>query len=87
MVVFGDGDWIMNGNLSVYSNRDLALNALNWLVGEEANITIRPRAVGASAAPMQEQTLIAILASSFLVPQLILVFGLFVWWRRRSAVA
>jgi len=87
VVVFGDSDWVLNANLQVYSNRDLALNSVNWLVGEEGGISIRPRQVGSSAAPIPNDTFMLILATSFLVPEFILIFGLFIWWRRRSVGA
>ncbi|MBX7138226.1 MAG: GldG family protein [Oligoflexia bacterium] len=87
VVVFGDSDWIINANLQVYSNRDLALSALNWLIGEEGGISIQPRAVGPSAAPISQQSYMLILGSSFLAPELLLIFGLYVWWRRRAISA
>lgn len=87
LVVFGDSDWILNANIGVYSNRDLALNAVNWVVGEEGGISIRARSVGPSAAPIPQGTFTWILASSFLVPELILLYGLIVWWNRRFVAA
>jgi len=87
MVVFGDSDWILNANLGVYANRDLVLNALNWLIGEEGGIYIRPRSISASAAPIQEGTFILILVCSFLIPEIILLLGLLVWWRRKTVGA
>ncbi len=84
VVVFGDSDWILNPNLSVYANRDLALNALNWAIGEEGGITIRPKAIGASFARISRETFSLILATSFMAPELLLILGLFVWWRRRT---
>lgn len=87
VVVFGDSDWILNANIGVYSNRDFALNAVNWSIGEEGGISIRARSVGPSAAPIPQSTFTWILASSFLIPELILVYGLIVWWNRRFVAA
>jgi ABC-type uncharacterized transport system involved in gliding motility auxiliary subunit len=87
LVVFGDSDWILNANLAVYSNRDFALNAVNWLVGEEGGVTIRPRQMRVSLAPMSQETFVWILVTSFLIPELILIAGLAVWWRRRTVAA
>lgn len=84
VVVFGDSDFLFNANLGVYSNRDLALNTVNWVVGEEGGISIRPRSVKASVAPIERGTYFTILASSFVIPELILILGLFVWWKRRE---
>lgn len=87
VIVFGDSDWILNMNLHVYANRDLVLNALNWLAGEEGGVTVRPKSIQASAAPIEESTFMFILALSFIVPELLLLGGLFVWWRRRTIFA
>jgi ABC-type uncharacterized transport system involved in gliding motility auxiliary subunit len=87
VVVFGDSDWVMNQNLNVYSNRDLILNSVNWMVGEEGGVTIRPKSIRASYAPIPLQTFLYLLASSFVIPELILILGLFIWWRRKAAVA
>lgn len=84
LVVFGDSDWITNEGLSYYANRDFVLNTMNWLVGEEGGITIRPKSMKASIAPISKQTFYAIFAGSLLVPELILIFGIVVWWRRKT---
>ena len=87
VVVFGDSDWIMNANIDIYSNRDLILNALNWAVGEDGGIAIRPKTMRASAAEITRDMFMTMLRSSLIIPELILVLGLFIWWRRREAVA
>ncbi len=84
VVVFGDSDWIRNGNLNVYANRDLFLNAVNWLAGEEASLTIRAGTIRASYAPIPTASFFLILLSSFILPELILLVGLWVWWKRKS---
>lgn len=83
LVVFGDSDWVLNANLAMYANRDLSLNAVNWLVGEEGGVTIRPRQMRQSLAPISKDTFVWLLVSSFLIPELIVLGGLAVWWRRR----
>jgi ABC-type uncharacterized transport system involved in gliding motility auxiliary subunit len=87
VVVFGDATWIQNGNLTAMGNRDLALNAINWALGEEGGVAIGPKNMRASVAPIPQATFNVILALSFLGPELILLFGLFVWWRRRASFA
>lgn len=87
VVVFGDSDWIMNQNLNVYSNRDLFLNSLNWLAGEEGGVTIRPKSVRASYAPIPRATFALLVTSSFVIPEILLVLGLLIWWGRRTSVA
>ena len=87
VVVFGDATWVQNGNLTAMGNRDVALNAVNWVLGEEGGVAIGPKSIRVSAAPIPQATFNVILALSFLGPELILIFGLFVWWRRRASFA
>ncbi len=87
VVVFGDATWVENGNLASMGNRDLALNAVNWVTGEEGGIAIGPKSMRASVAPIPAATFNIILALSFLGPEVILVLGLFIWWRRRMVLA
>jgi|GEM_PF-251575 len=85
LVVFGDSDWITNDGLGYYANRDLVLNTINWLVGEEGGITIRPRAMKASSTLISRSQYLAIFGGSLLIPELILILGMLVWWRRKSS--
>jgi ABC-type uncharacterized transport system involved in gliding motility auxiliary subunit len=87
VVVFGDASWLTNGNLMAMGNRDLALNVINWAAGEEGSVAIGPKSFRASVAPIPQATFNRILALSFIGPELILLFGLFVWWKRKSALA
>ncbi|HMO01586.1 MAG TPA: Gldg family protein [Oligoflexia bacterium] len=85
VVVVGDSDWALNANLEIYANRDFVLNIINWLSGEEGGISIRAKSMRASIAPITSQTFVWLLGLSFLVPELILLSGLMIWWSRRSA--
>ncbi len=87
VLVFGDATWIQNGNLTTMGNRDVALNSVNWAIGEEGGVAIGPKSIRASVAPIPQATFNVILALSFLGPELILLFGLLVWWRRRASLA
>lgn len=87
VVVFGDSDWILNANINVYANRDFVLNTISWLAGEENSISIRPKSFKVSVAPIPESTFLIILSLSFLIPELLLVFGLMIWWNRRTVAA
>lgn len=84
VVVVGDSDWIINENLPVLANRDFGLNLINWLAGEEGGISIRPRSIRASLAPIGTDTLHNIFVLSNEIPLLFLLGGLLIWWRRRS---
>ncbi len=85
LVVFGDSDWIRNASLSLYAHRDIILNTLNWLAGEEGGIALRPKSIRASVAPISQGMFVNLLLSSYVLPELLLIFGLVVWWRRRFA--
>lgn len=87
VVVFGDASWVENGNFGLYGNRDLALNVVNWSAGEEGSIAIGPKKIKSSSAPFERTKFFSILALSFVGPELILIFGLFIWWRRRVLLA
>jgi ABC-type uncharacterized transport system involved in gliding motility auxiliary subunit len=84
LLVFGDADFLQNGKFGNYSNRDVAVNAVNWSAGEEGAITIRPRSMKSSMAPISQDTYLFLLVSSFVLPELILIVGLFIWWSRRQ---
>jgi ABC-type uncharacterized transport system involved in gliding motility auxiliary subunit len=86
IVVFGDSDFATNQLLGQFRNRDLFLNAVNWLLGEPEALTIRPRRPGASQIALTEDTLRNIrTAALFVLPEGIAVLGVTAWWRRRRA--
>ncbi|MEO8602157.1 MAG: DUF4350 domain-containing protein [bacterium] len=84
LVVFGSGEFADNQHLEgTFFNRDLFLNAVGWLVGQSDLLSIRPRALRASRATFTEAEGQAIFYLSVLVlPELLLIAGLVVWWRR-----
>lgn len=87
VVVFGDTDWVLNANIDVYANRDLLMNAINWSAGEEGGLSIRPRSLRASTADLSRGTFMTMLRGSLILPELLLILGLFIWWNRRSELA
>jgi ABC-type uncharacterized transport system involved in gliding motility auxiliary subunit len=86
LVVFGSAMFAENQQL-VQSrlNADLFMNAVGWLVGQEELVSIRSRSVRASRAELTgTQALQVFYLSVLIVPQLLITFGIAVWWRRRS---
>lgn len=85
LVVAGDADFARNRYISEFFNADLLLNAANWLVGEEEFISIERKLPRASRAVMTtEQFQNFRYLSLFGLPELILLGGIVVWWRRRT---
>jgi ABC-type uncharacterized transport system involved in gliding motility auxiliary subunit len=84
LVAFGDSDFASNRVLGVPGNRDLFLNAVNWLAQQENLIAIRPRdpqdrRITITADQQRRIFYITVL----IVPGLILLAGVQTWWRRR----
>jgi ABC-type uncharacterized transport system involved in gliding motility auxiliary subunit len=84
VVVVGDSDLIMNGAFNLYSNRDFGLNIVNWAAGEEVGVSIKPRVLKVASTPLQASVFKSIFVTSFLIPELVLLIGLFVWFARRE---
>lgn len=67
------------------TNADLFLNAVGWLVGQEELVSIRSRSVRASRAEFgQGEATWLFYLSVLLLPELLVVIGIAVWWRRRN---
>jgi ABC-type uncharacterized transport system involved in gliding motility auxiliary subunit len=83
LVVFGNAVFANNQFLGQYFNRDLLLNTINWLVGEEGLISVRARTVRASRVQFTaEQGTLIFYLSVLVLPELLLIAGLAVWWQR-----
>jgi ABC-type uncharacterized transport system involved in gliding motility auxiliary subunit len=83
-VVVGSSSWAANSFLSFNGNSDLALNAVDWLSSDEDLISIRPKEQEDRRITMtQSQVNWVRLTSQFLLPLLVIVMGVSVWWKRR----
>jgi len=83
-VVVGSSDWAANSFIGFNGNRDLALNTVNWLASDEDLISIRPkdredRRITLTNAQMRWMRI----SSQFLLPLIVIIGGISVWWRRR----
>jgi ABC-type uncharacterized transport system involved in gliding motility auxiliary subunit len=84
IAVFGSSEFADNQHVEgTFYNQDLLLNTVGWLVGQSDLVSIRPRGVRASRVAFTEREGTAIFYLSVLVlPELLLLAGLLVWWRR-----
>ena len=83
-VVVGSSMWADNGFITFNGNSDLALNSINWLASDEDLISIRPKPPADQHITMTRAQLNVVrLTSQFVLPILVIVFGVFVWWKRR----
>jgi ABC-type uncharacterized transport system involved in gliding motility auxiliary subunit len=86
LIVIGDSDFAANQLIGEFRNRDLFVNAVNWLLGDVEAISIRPDQARASRMQLSgEQFLQIRYLSLFVLPQAIAVVGVFAWWSRRRA--
>lgn len=85
IVVFGDSDFVTNAVLGTQGNRNLFLNALNWVAQQENLIAIRPKQAGDRRVTMTEDQQRRVLYLSVLgLPLAVAALGVWVWSRRRG---
>lgn len=81
--VIGDADFVNNTYLRQLFNRDFILNAFHWVLGEDEQVSIRSRTMQGSLRKISpEQMLLLFLVAGVFLPQIILLFGLAIWWFR-----
>lgn len=83
-VVVGSSGWAANRFINFNGNNDLALNAINWLSSDEDLISIRPKPQDDRRITMTRSQVSLVRATSqFILPLVIVVAGVGVWWQRR----
>jgi ABC-type uncharacterized transport system involved in gliding motility auxiliary subunit len=86
LVVFGDSDFAANGLIDGYRNRDLFVNAVNWLLGDVEAISIRPVRSRSSRLQLSTEQFHQIrYLCLFVLPEAIALVGVLAWWLRRRA--
>lgn len=85
MVVIGDSDFAANYALGIQGNRDLFMNAMNWLAQQENLISIRPkepddRRITMTASEQKTVNWFTLLV----LPATVFAAGIFSWSRRRG---
>ncbi len=85
LVVVGDSDFVINGNLDAYFNQGLALNVVAWLAGRDELIAEGPRGLRPSRLNMTESDFRTLFRLGvLLLPESLLILGLGIRWRRRA---
>ncbi len=85
LVVLGDADFVNNTNIVQFYNEDFFLNAINWLTGQEASISIRPRRMRSSTIQLTEREHYYIFYGSVLfLPEVVAIIGILIWIMRRD---
>jgi ABC-type uncharacterized transport system involved in gliding motility auxiliary subunit len=83
-VVFGSSEWCSNMLLRQAGNRDLFLNTFNWLSSDEDLISIRPKEPEDRRVNMNARQVSMVFYSVvIMIPLLIILAGVSVWWKRR----
>jgi ABC-type uncharacterized transport system involved in gliding motility auxiliary subunit len=83
-VVVGSSAWASNSFINFNGNGDLATNTINWLCSDEDLISIRPKAPEDRRVTMTDAQLGMVrIVSLFLLPLIVIVGGITVWWKRR----
>lgn len=85
MVVFGTGDMISNARFEIAGNRAVFLNAVNWTVDRDLQLSIPPRPIerfqlSISAAEFSKLRYALLL----ILPGAALLLGMLVYWTRRA---
>ena len=85
IVLAGDADWVANGNLGAFFNREFLVNAVHWLMGSEDLIVGPPKTLRASRLDLttaDQRNLFRF--GVLLLPEVLLIGGIVSWLRRKS---
>jgi ABC-type uncharacterized transport system involved in gliding motility auxiliary subunit len=83
-VVVGNSRWSANKFIRFEGNRNLLLNILNWLSSDEDLISIRPKEPEDRRINLtQAQFRMLRAVSQFMLPLIVIVGGVMIWWKRR----
>jgi ABC-type uncharacterized transport system involved in gliding motility auxiliary subunit len=84
MVLIGDSDFATDAHFRNGNNSDLFLTAVNWLTAGEEIISVDRKALVTRRLLLNpEQERFLRVSSIGLLPLLLLIAGVYSWWRRR----
>jgi len=83
-VIVGNSKWATNGSVGRYENRNLLVNMINWLAGDEELISIPPKPESESTIVLSPTQLRVVnVTAIFGIPLLVVFVGVLIWLRRR----
>jgi ABC-type uncharacterized transport system involved in gliding motility auxiliary subunit len=84
ILIFGDSDFVSNSYIGFGGNKDLLINAVNWMLGQEQLISIRPKVVEVSQVLLDDEAASQIFTLSVIMsPLFVVIFGAGVFLYRR----
>ena len=83
-IVSGSTEFPANAIIGINGNRDLFVNAVNWLASDEDLISIRPKEMEDRRVDLQPGQMAMIFYLLLAVPAVVVLSGLGVWWKRRG---
>jgi len=85
VVVIGNGSFLANQFLGNGGNLDLGMNMVNWLAGDDAMITLQPRATFDGNLELGRGAQYFLLFGFLIfLPLSFAAVGTMIWWRRRK---
>ena len=84
VVVYGDIEWARNANLNIYSNKELLVNTVNWLIEDNTNSWVKKTIRPSRLNPIKRSTFQIMLIMAFLLPEIILIGLLSIWFYRNN---
>ena len=83
-IVAGSDEFPANAIIGFNGNRDLFLNAVNWLTSDEDLISIRPKEMEDRRVSLDADQMTRLFYLMIAVPVIVVLSGLGVWWKRRG---
>ena len=86
LVAFGDAEYATDGYITAYGNKDVILNSVDWIAGQDDLVNLTPKQTTQRVLlPPKENTLdLIFLFSVVIIPGLVIVIGFGVWLMRRK---
>jgi ABC-type uncharacterized transport system involved in gliding motility auxiliary subunit len=84
LVVIGDSDFASNKVNTMQRNGDLFYNTINWLAQDENLISIRPKSITNRRVTLTEGQASGLRwLDMIFLPGLVIISGIYIWWKRR----